>query len=607
MLLPQATLTITESKAVQLLDGIDRICPEQRSSNLLVLHYDGEVAVDLLAVSRRRPVYVQNSNFSGTKQPWFTKCIVGFFSSTDAFKSAQSRLPLSVTRILVIPESQLDAFVMLEPSHDTCWIPIYHYDPQNLNGSWLIYYSRERNYSMESLENFQRDMQGYSIGYVNTDFMRDTSYDREIGKTIAQNHNGSFKLMQGQGITQGIDYFYGVLYMGRNDYIVLPEVSELCFLVPRSSPLSVFWVLLDPYDVFGWIAFGVTVCMVALVLARFGESLRRYGVVLITLEILMSVINGPTHKFHGPFEKRVVGLFLLLCIVLISGYQSLVISFISAPRYEPELDTLEQINDTCFFQYDPYLVNLGYNFKNSYDTYPEDSSFENSWKRKLCAVLPCSEAQVIKVNLEGETSDRMEGLGIFSEEELELVKEQMKYFRYSKARMLPIVAMYQAAFDSPVRPLVERYTRAFVEGQLYYFPTLSKTKHDAREYSPRVMRVDKMGPRDLLIIWVIYVLGVLVSVISFVAEMGVLGVRKLKSVQWKKKWNTIKHIRKRSLGALPTTTSTNPTVSSPPGNEEAKRSPKPNRKTNRSRKRSTTCAFDGMLLNAREKPSALAR
>ncbi|XP_058122323.1 uncharacterized protein LOC131293133 [Anopheles ziemanni] len=391
-------------------------------------------------------------------------------------------------------------------------------------------------------------MRGYRIVYLNTDFMRDTTFDSEIGTTIAQRHNGSFELIMMPDEDKTIDYFYSIMYMSSGDYIALPEVTELCFMVPRSGLKSLFWVLIDPYDAFAWIAFGTSVFLVSLVLTCFGESLRHYGLGLVVLEILMSTVNGPTHKFVGPFESRIVGLFLLLCIVLISGYQSLVISFMSAPRYDPELDTMQQINDSCFFQYDVFLSSLGYNFKNIRVGFVEDNSVENSWRRKKCDLLPCSETKVINVNSVGEPTELLQGLGLFSAEELELLKLNMKYFRYSKARLQSQVSLYQVSFDSPAHHLVERYTRAFIEGQLHYFPVLQKTKHSTGEYSPKDKLVETTGPGDLLIIWVIYVAGILASGVSFLCELGVLCVRKMKRVQWRRCWSSFKHLcnRRRS-------------------------------------------------------------
>ncbi|KFB46543.1 hypothetical protein ZHAS_00014656 [Anopheles sinensis] len=376
-------------------------------------------------------------------------------------------------------------------------------------GTWLIHHFMQPNYTLDSFEQFERDMQGYRIVFLSTDYMRDNTYDRAIGNTIAQRHNGSFELIMIPEKDQNIDYYYSIMHISSGDYITLPEVSELCFMVPRSGLKSLFWVLIDPYDAFAWIAFGVTVFLVSLVLTCFGESLRHYSVGLVVLEILMSVVNGPTHKFVGPFESRIIGMFLLLCIVLISGYQSLVISFMSAPRYEPELDTVQQINDTCYFPHALYMSNLGLIFKNTYDVLVEDLSLEDAWQRKMCELMPCSETKVINVNSEGEPTEHLQGLGVFSDEELELVKLQQKYFRYSKARIQSQISLYQVSFDSPVRPLVERYTRAFIEGQLYYYPVLKKSKPSSVEYSPKDKLVENTGPGDLMIIWVIYVFGIL--------------------------------------------------------------------------------------------------
>ncbi|KFB46542.1 CxxC-x17-CxxC domain-containing protein [Anopheles sinensis] len=88
-LLSEHTVDSEAGHLAQLVDGIERICPERRSSSILVLFYvAGDVTAEhaLVALSQRYPIMVQNSNFSGVKQPWFTKCIVGFFSTAESFK-----------------------------------------------------------------------------------------------------------------------------------------------------------------------------------------------------------------------------------------------------------------------------------------------------------------------------------------------------------------------------------------------------------------------------------------------------------------------------------------------------------------------------------------
>lgn len=78
-----------------LVEGIDRICPEHRTTNILVLYYDQFAASYALfsAVSRWLPVMLQNSNFLKPVH-WDTQCVVGFFNGTDALKVLAKSLVL---------------------------------------------------------------------------------------------------------------------------------------------------------------------------------------------------------------------------------------------------------------------------------------------------------------------------------------------------------------------------------------------------------------------------------------------------------------------------------------------------------------------------------
>uniref|UniRef100_A0A182SKT1 Ionotropic glutamate receptor C-terminal domain-containing protein n=1 Tax=Anopheles maculatus TaxID=74869 RepID=A0A182SKT1_9DIPT len=326
-------------------------------------------------------------------------------------------------------------------------------------------------------------MHGYEIIYLTMDFLRDITYDVEIGNTIAQLHNATFNRLMEFIPKKCVDYYYSPTYGNEGQFVPLPDKSELCFIVPKSAPKSVFLVLLDPYDRFSWIAFGLTVIALSMVLFWFAESSRYTSILLIVLEMLMIVLNGPTHRLVDRFERFIVGLFMLLSIVVISGYQSLVISFMSSPRYDPQLDTVDAINDTCLFIYDVQLQSLGYNFKNVHHTFEVFDSTELMWQMKWCSLVACTEAAYITAHV-GDVDEPVKidpgEMPLYSEEEWKLMKHQLKYFRYSKARMQSMTALYLVAQDSPVRHLLARYTQAFVEGRLEYFPVLKKSKPKSR-------------------------------------------------------------------------------------------------------------------------------
>ncbi|XP_052898694.1 uncharacterized protein LOC128305344, partial [Anopheles moucheti] len=367
-------------------------------------------------------------------------------------------------------------------------------------------------------------MRGYEISYRMMDLLRDTTYDFEIGNTIAQRHNATFKRVVGVMLNKCEDYEHFPMYFTKSLYIPLPETSELCIVVPKSAAKSVFLVLLDPFDRYSWIAFGLTVVVISLVLYWFSESSRQSNIIFIVLEMLMIVLNGPTHELVERFERFVVGLFMLLSIVVISSYQSLVISFMSSPRYDPQLDTFDAINDTCLFMNDVHMSNMGYNFKNIHYTKEIFKSMESLWKAKYCLITTCTEASYIMAHIGA--VDRPEKLNsgttlVYNQQHWKHMKHRFTYFRYSKARVHSLMAMYRVAEESPVYHNLAFYTQAFIEGRLEYFPVLKKSiplPRDILEDTVKSISVRQTNLEDLLIAWLLYCLGIILSVVSFIVE-----------------------------------------------------------------------------------------
>uniref|UniRef100_A0A182K6C5 Ionotropic glutamate receptor C-terminal domain-containing protein n=1 Tax=Anopheles christyi TaxID=43041 RepID=A0A182K6C5_9DIPT len=381
---------------------------------------------------------------------------------------------------------------------------------------------------MNDFTQFGSDMRGYKIYFLSMDFLRDNTYDLEIGKTIAQRHNASFRQVMEFVPKKCFDYIYDVMNMRKGHFIPLPDMTELCFVVPKSAPKSVFLVLLDPYDRFSWIAFGLTVVAISLVLFLYGESARYTNFMMIVLEMLMVVLNGPTHRLTGRFERLVVGLFMLMSIVVISGYQSLVISFMSSARFEPQLDTFNVINDTCLFIYNPSLSSMGYNFKNVHKTLEVLESPERMWQVKWCSMVTCTEAYYVLAHMgdmdRHKAMDPTE-MALLDEAEWRQMKHHLKYFRYSKARIQSMTSLYRAAYDSPIRHQLTRYTQAFIEGRLQHYPVLRKGKLKTKEILEETLdsrSVQQMSMPDLLIAWMLYCVGMGLSVMSFVLEQALI-------------------------------------------------------------------------------------
>uniref|UniRef100_A0A182SV35 Ionotropic glutamate receptor C-terminal domain-containing protein n=1 Tax=Anopheles maculatus TaxID=74869 RepID=A0A182SV35_9DIPT len=355
--------------------------------------------------------------------------------------------------IAVLPKDVIGSVREFATMVYKCAIYYFYYDPVTLTGAWAMDKQGQTIHALEQVgfdEDSGWNMRGQTITYLNLDTLRESSHDIEMGQTIAKRHNGSFILAQ--SLMQCQDYMYSPMYaVSSGSFVTLPEMFQLCFVVPKSSPKTIFAILSDPFDVYCWGAFLCTICMIAVLLSLFGESYRRYAVGLVFLELVMHALNGPSHRFYGRFEVRLVGLFMVMNIVLLSCYQSLIISLMSSDRYEPELETIEQINDTCQFQRDVYTQSLGYRFKNTLYTYESYESYEKLWAHKICHMMMCSDLTTGHMLIKTQSSS----MHYEAEEALN------QYFRYSKTRLRSAAAMYLIMHYSPMRPLIERYAAAY--------------------------------------------------------------------------------------------------------------------------------------------------
>uniref|UniRef100_A0A8W7PD94 Ionotropic glutamate receptor C-terminal domain-containing protein n=1 Tax=Anopheles coluzzii TaxID=1518534 RepID=A0A8W7PD94_ANOCL len=341
---------------------------------------------------------------------------------------------------------------------------------------------------------------------------RATAHDIEIGQTMAKRHNGTFAMAQ--GLLQCFDYVYTAIYATSvGSFATLPEMFQMCFLVPKSAPKSVFAILSDPFDYYCWGTFIFTIATVSVLLSLFGESYRQYNVGLVFLELVMNALNGPSHRFYGRFEVRLVGLFMMMNIVLLSCYQSLIISLMSSARYDPEIDTIEQINDTCQFQRDLFLQSIGYRFKNTIYTYRRYESYEEIWANKICLMVMCSDLSTGHALVETQSNNFDDDM----DNNLE------RYFRISKARIRSSAVMYSIMNFSPMRTLIHRYTSAYSEGHLHHLPLVKAKKHSSGQ--PNVHEsivLVTMRPEDLLIVWIIFVIGCAASGVVFLLELSLV-------------------------------------------------------------------------------------
>ncbi|XP_049301342.1 uncharacterized protein LOC125775005 [Anopheles funestus] len=171
------------------------------------------------------------------------------------------------------------------------------------------------------------------------------SFDAYLGETIARRRNASFELAR----TLDTDTDYAIVNIGMplqgTDKMIAIGSTFISVLVPRSKPKSVIAVLIDPFDYYSWIALFVLIFVLAAVLSLFGEFLSKLTFLEVVVEMIMCILGGPSLKYGGWFENQIITNYCLLSIVIVSSYQSLIISYLSFTRYHPEIDSAIDIRN----------------------------------------------------------------------------------------------------------------------------------------------------------------------------------------------------------------------------------------------------------------------
>uniref|UniRef100_A0A182VA73 Ionotropic glutamate receptor C-terminal domain-containing protein n=1 Tax=Anopheles merus TaxID=30066 RepID=A0A182VA73_ANOME len=175
------------------------------------------------------------------------------------------------------------------------------------------------------------------------------TFDAYLGETIARQRNGTFEATTS---TDG-PADYGVLNMGVSflgtDKILALGSTFISVLVPHSKPKPIIWVLVDPFDYYSWIALFSLIFVLAVVLSLFGDVLNKSSVVDNALEMIMCLLGGPSRTYGGWFEQQIITNYCLLSIVIVSCYQSLIISYLSYTRFFPEINSADEIRNNCIF------------------------------------------------------------------------------------------------------------------------------------------------------------------------------------------------------------------------------------------------------------------
>ncbi|XP_053663238.1 uncharacterized protein LOC128712368 [Anopheles marshallii] len=346
------------------------------------------------------------------------------------------------------------------------------------------------------------DFYGYELELHIVDYWRNSmTFDEYFLELVARNVNATAVVKYSFKFRLGFTPFFGS-YPTATSLIVLGVGNTfLAVNVPRAKPKSIVSILIDPFDMYTWITYLILILTMAISLALFGDLLGRRHVVEIVLELFMISLAGPSRAYGGSFENRIITVFCLMGIVLISSYQSLVISFMSFARYHPEINTLAEIQERCLFSYGDEARDL------NFTTYPNDTT--------IGAGRTC----IFEMGRDNEQRSMVMASKVKSICHTFYVEDSMHFrhenYRYADTKFFEWQLLY---YVSPrLREVFRFHFHAIRESGIYDYHYNNKSQPIFHyNHDTFVDRVVKVG--DLTLVWYAYACGNLLSVVSFVME-----------------------------------------------------------------------------------------
>uniref|UniRef100_A0A8W7MU31 Ionotropic glutamate receptor C-terminal domain-containing protein n=1 Tax=Anopheles arabiensis TaxID=7173 RepID=A0A8W7MU31_ANOAR len=351
----------------------------------------------------------------------------------------------------------------------------------------------------------QQDLHGYKIKMYCEDFLlKVPKFEKYFLEQIAIKRNAT--AIQTSDISRGIEVL-PIINMQNMVYSwIIPAFGTTykAVKVPRAKPKPIVSILIDPFDLYVWITYLVLVLTMAVTISLFGKLLGRRHFMEIVLELIMMCLAGPSRAYGGTFENRIITLFCLIGIVLISSYQSLIISFMSCARYGPEINTLKQIHDQCLFPDDRHAK--FYNFK----TFP-NGSLPRADSECTLIFAQNNEIQTLMIlsNLEEENNS-------YSKESF--IRHNLENYRFAETKFLEYLMGF--SIQPHLRELFLFYIQAVFESGIYEYYYKNQTKPNW-QYKHKTFVEQVVKVEDLLLLWYAFFVGTLVSMLCFVVEMVV--------------------------------------------------------------------------------------
>uniref|UniRef100_A0A3F2YYW4 Uncharacterized protein n=1 Tax=Anopheles gambiae TaxID=7165 RepID=A0A3F2YYW4_ANOGA len=490
-----------------------QVCPVLEYRNLVILWLSHDIVVDVVL-----PHIISEVTYSKTisiavrenitDKDFFYSCNLLFMDSLNDFETVNS-LQESVKAIYLYPK-RIHELVKASANETLLQLVRFGYQVVYDHSNTIAIY-RWNKYSNQTttidpykiaVPDETRDMHGYNLTMYNYQPISTVmTFDAYFLELVCSKRNATAIQITNLSVTCDIYTSFGLDYAYPIWTIPAFGTTFTAINVPRAKPKPIVSVLIDPFDKYVWITYLMLVLAMAVTISQFGEILGRCRFVEIVLELVMTCLAGPSRTYGGTFENRLLTMFCLMGIVLISSYQSLIISFMSIVRYGPEINTLEEIREQCVFE--DYDEPKSFGFKTYPNgTYPElgmGCNFEMGRDNELLSLR-------IAANLINVRQD-------YGKEDY--IRYRIEKYRFANAK----------AFEYPmgfiVRPQARElflfYTQAVFESGIYEYYYKNKSTpawlYKRNKFANEVVKV-----KDLMLLWYAYMCGILLSIISLLLE-----------------------------------------------------------------------------------------
>uniref|UniRef100_A0A8W7MUG0 Ionotropic glutamate receptor C-terminal domain-containing protein n=1 Tax=Anopheles arabiensis TaxID=7173 RepID=A0A8W7MUG0_ANOAR len=522
--------TIDSRVYVQALFELHRqLCPVDKYRNLFVYHLSNDVPSEAVLPTIMSG-YVCTKTFTagradfdlyGSYYNFYYSCNIIVIDSLEDLKVIACLLEYGqyghISFQIISPFNSSFKVILIYPK----WIQSEKYVSyvQQLNKGYQVVYGpdntveiyRWNRYSNQTIAldphnivvpDEMRDLHGYQITMYYVDHISLVmTFEKYFIDQVASRRNAT--AIKTDDLSKSIDVMPVVTIHDMVFTWIIPAFGTTftAIIVPRAKPKPIVSILFDPFDFYVWITYLMLVLTMAVTISIFGKFLGRRHFMEIVLELIMMCLAGPSRAYGGTFENRIITLFCLMGIVLVSSYQSLVISFMSFVRYGPEINTLEEIYERCLFQ-DNSVAKL-FNFS----THP----YGNNPRLNLVCNIVTGRDNEWQTFLMG--ANFIDDRHAYAKEDyLHFVIEN---FRVAKKRFFEYP--FCLSVDEHLRELFVFYIQAMVESGIYEYYYKNQTRPSIQ--FEQMKFIDQLvNIEDLLLLWIAYIGGMLLSILCFVME-----------------------------------------------------------------------------------------